>query len=53
MFGLTGTGYFDMYAYDAFNRGKMTDHIPSEEELAAGFATIPIIPGIQEDISEL
>ena len=53
LFGLTGTGYFDMYAYDAFNRGKMTDHIPSEEELAAGFATIPIIPGIQEDISEL
>ena len=53
LFGLTGTGYFDMYAYDAFNRGKMTDHIPSEEDLAAGFATIPIIPGIQEDISEL
>lgn len=48
LFGLTGTGYFDMYAYDAFNQGKMTDYEPTEEELAAGFATIPVIPGIQE-----
>lgn len=48
LFGLTGTGYFDMYAYDAFNQGKMTDYEPTEEDLAAGFATIPVIPGIQE-----
>ena len=47
LFGLTGTGYFDMYAYDAFNKGEMTDHVPSDEELEAGFATIPSIPGVQ------
>ena len=47
LFGLTGTGYFDMYAYDAFNNGRMVDHIPTDEELEAGFATIPSIPGVQ------
>ena len=47
LFGLTGTGYSDMYAYDAFNKGIMTDHIPTDEELEAGFATIPTIEGIQ------
>ena len=41
LFGLTGTGYFDLYAYKAFNDGTMTDHIPTDEELAVGFATIP------------
>ena len=47
LFGLTGTGYFDMYAYEAYNNGQMTDHIPTDEELEAGFATIPHIEGIQ------
>lgn len=47
LFGLTGTGYFDMVAYDAYNRGELEDHIPTDEELEAGFATIPHIPGIQ------
>ncbi|MCL2825864.1 MAG: TrpB-like pyridoxal phosphate-dependent enzyme [Eggerthellaceae bacterium] len=47
LFGLTGTGYFDMMAYDAFNRGELADHDPTDEELEAGFATIPHIPGIQ------
>ncbi len=47
LFGLTGTGYFDMVAYDRFNRGEMEDHVPSDEELEAGFATIPSVPGIQ------
>ncbi len=48
LFGLTGTGYFDMYAYEAYNEGRMIDHIPTEEELEAGFATIPPrIEGIQ------
>ncbi len=47
LFGLTGTGYFDMYAYEAFKNGEMTDHIPSDEELARGFATIPEVPGVQ------
>ena len=43
VFGLTGTGYFDMYAYEAFNDGKMTDYIPTDEELEKSFATIPNI----------
>ena len=41
VFGLTGTGYFDMTAYEKFNDGKMTDYIPSDEELAKSFATLP------------
>lgn len=45
VFGLTGTGYFDMYAYEKFNNGEMTDHIPTEEELEAGFAGIPRFEG--------
>ena len=44
LFGLTGTGYFDMVAYEKFNNGEMTDYIPTDEDLAAGFATIPDIP---------
>ena len=47
LFGLTGTGYFDMVAYDKFNRGEMEDHRPTDEELEQGFATIPHIEGIQ------
>ncbi len=45
LFGLTGTGYFDMYAYEAFHDGTMTDYIPTEEDLAQGFAGIPKFPG--------
>ncbi|MDD5952440.1 MAG: TrpB-like pyridoxal phosphate-dependent enzyme [Oscillospiraceae bacterium] len=48
LFGLTGTGYFDMTAYDAYNSGRMTDHVPSDEELEVGFSQLPKIPGIQE-----
>lgn len=47
LFGLTGTGYFDMTAYEAFNAGEMTDCPPTEEQLAEGFASIPSIPGLQ------
>ena len=47
LFGLTGTGYFDMVAYDKFNRGELEGYIPTDEELERGFATIPSIPGIQ------
>jgi tryptophan synthase beta chain len=47
LFGLTGTGYFDMVAYDRYNKGELEDHIPTDEELQAGFDTIPHIPGIQ------
>lgn len=36
VFGLTGTGYFDMVAYEKFNNGEMTDYIPTDEELAVG-----------------
>lgn len=43
VFGLTGTGYFDMYAYERFNNGEMTDYIPTDEELAASFAKLPEI----------
>ncbi len=41
LFGLTGTGYFDMYAYEKFNNGVMTDYIPTDEDLARGFAGLP------------
>jgi tryptophan synthase beta chain len=43
VFGLTGTGYFDMVAYEKFHDGVMSDHVPTDEELAAGFAGIPAI----------
>ncbi|MCQ2558521.1 MAG: TrpB-like pyridoxal phosphate-dependent enzyme [Oscillospiraceae bacterium] len=45
LFGLTGTGYFDMVAYEKFHDGSMTDHIPTDEELQAGFNGIPQFPG--------
>ena len=41
VFVLTGTGYFDMVAYEKFNNGEMTDYIPTDEELAVGFAGLP------------
>jgi tryptophan synthase beta chain len=44
LFGLTGTGYFDMSAYIAYNAKTMSDHIPTDEELAKGFITSPDIP---------
>ena len=44
VFGLTGTGYFDMVAYGKFNDGVMEDYIPTDAELEAGFATMPQIP---------
>ena len=43
LFGLTGTGYFDMTAYDSFNSGKMEDYVPSDEELEKSFAKFPHI----------
>ena len=45
LFGLTGTGYFDLVAYQRFNDGTMTDTIPTDEDLKKGFATIPNFPG--------
>lgn len=45
VFGLTGTGYFDMVAYEKFHNGEMSDYIPTDEDLAKGFAGIPQFPG--------
>jgi len=45
VFGLTGTGYFDMLAYEKFHNGQMSDYIPTDEELAASFAQLPKVPG--------
>ena len=41
VFGLTGTGYFDMYAYQKFNDGMMDDYVPSDEEIARGQRNLP------------
>ena len=41
LFGLTGTGYFDLYAYQKFNDGQMNDYIPTDEELQASFNKLP------------
>lgn len=43
LFGLTGTGYFDLAAYKKYNDGEMSDYIPTDKDLAKGFATIPEI----------
>ncbi|MBC8585173.1 TrpB-like pyridoxal phosphate-dependent enzyme [Youxingia wuxianensis] len=48
LFGLTGTGYFDMAAYTAFIEGNMKDYIPTDADLQRGFDGLPKIPGIQE-----
>ena len=48
LFGLTGTGYFDMTAYSAYLEGRMTDYIPTDEDLQRGFDGLPKVPGIQE-----
>lgn len=47
LFGLTGTGYFDMTAYTSYLEGKMNDFIPTDEDLQKGFDKLPKIPGIQ------
>ena len=41
VFGLTGTGYFDLKAYEQYNNGTMTDYIPTDEEIAANLAKLP------------
>ena len=41
LFGLTGTGYFDMYAYQNFNDGIMSDYIPTDEEIEKSIAELP------------
>jgi tryptophan synthase beta chain len=46
VFGLTGTGYFDLYAYEKFHNGEMSDYIPTDAELEASLSQLPQIPGI-------
>ncbi len=41
LFGLTGTGYFDMTAYEQYNDGKMTDYVPTDEEIKASVSCLP------------
>lgn len=41
VFGLTGTGYFDMLAYEKYHNGEMTDYFPTDADLAKSFATLP------------
>lgn len=41
LFGLTGTGYFDMVAYQKFNDGQMSDYIPTDEDIAKSLAKLP------------
>ena len=41
VFGLTGTGYFDMVAYEKFNNGEMSDYIPTDEEIAESLSHLP------------
>jgi tryptophan synthase beta chain len=51
LFGLSGTGYFDMTAYQQLIDGSMTDRIPTDKELQAGFAELPQGSGIPEPVS--
>ncbi|MBQ3319325.1 MAG: TrpB-like pyridoxal phosphate-dependent enzyme [Spirochaetia bacterium] len=48
VFGLTGTGYFDMVAYQKYNDGVMSDYIPTDADLKRGFDGIPRFPGNME-----
>jgi tryptophan synthase beta chain len=41
VFGLTGTGYFDMMSYEKFHDGKMQDYIPTDEEIQKGLDGLP------------
>lgn len=46
VFGLTGTGYFDMVAYEKFHNDEMRDFIPTDAQLAESFASLPQVPGL-------
>ena len=48
VFGLTGTGYFDLVAYQKYNDGVMGDYIPTDADLKRGFDAIPRFPGNME-----
>lgn len=44
LFGLTGTGYFDLFAYEKFNNGEMSDYFPTDEELEQALRKLPQVP---------
>ena len=44
LFGLSGTGYFDLSAYMEYNSGQMVDFVPTDEDLERGFASLPVLP---------
>ena len=48
VFGLTGTGYFDMVAYEKFHNGEMSDFIPTDAQLAESFTSLPQVPGLDD-----
>lgn len=48
VFGLTGTGYFDMVAYEKFHNDEMSDFIPTDAQLAESFASLPQVPGLDK-----
>ena len=48
LFGLTGTGYFDMVAYEKYNNGEMSDYIPTDEDIAKSLAKLPKVPGAND-----
>lgn len=41
VFGLTGTGYFDMVAYEKFHNGQMSDYVPTDEEIQSYLDKLP------------
>ena len=43
LFGLTGTGYFDLKAYEQYNDGKMIDIIPTDEQIEASLRQLPVV----------
>ncbi len=45
LFGLTGTGYFDMVAYEKYHNGEMRDYVPTDAELAESLSKLPQVPG--------
>ena len=49
LFGLTGTGYFDLVAYEKFHNGVMIDNIPADEDIAQSLAKLPKIKHNQQE----
>ena len=43
LFGLTGTGYFDLVAYERFHSGEMQNFVPTDEDIARSLAQLPVV----------